>query len=227
MPGTAGAGQLAHDILHGGQAYPPADIPRRLVELGGIPHPKQHFHGPGGDSGAVVRNGKAKAAGLRLYVHPDGAPAPVGQNGLRRVGDQVFQYGQQPVVLPDGEVPVAAALQMQLVPAIPQKLPCGHLQYVQQVGQVHGLMVVSCGHVLLQPPDNAQIVLLHLMDVPGNGQGQGVELPAGLFLLQLLIKAVGVGHDPFDVLRVLFQKIELGFQAGCHQEETAVALFVL
>ena len=110
---------------------------------------------------------------------------------------------------------------------MPQQLAGGHLKDVQQVGQGHGLAVKVPGHLLLDAPDDAQVVLLHLVDIPGDGQGQGGEALVGVLGLQALIELIGAGHDGLDVLGVLFQKVKLGLQVGGHEKQVLIALLVL
>ena len=76
---------------------------------------------------------------------------------------------------------------------------------MHQILEFHLLLVIDLLHLPLDAPDDAQVVLFHLVDVPGNGQGQGTQLTALPFLLpQPLIEAVCVGHHLFNVVGVLF-----------------------
>ena len=193
--------------LHGGQADPPANIPRLRVELGGVAHPEQVLHGTGGDAGAVVLNGEHQILPNQMLLHPDGSGAPAALDSLGGVHHQIFQDGHEAVVLLGGEVGLIVALNGDLFPLFSQDVSHGILEDVEQVGDPHLLVVVGpgAGHLALDAPDDAQVVLFHLVDVPGNGQGQGTQLTALPFLLpQPLIEAVCVGHHLFNVVGVLF-----------------------
>ena len=110
-------------------------------------------------------------------------------------------------MLPDGQVTVIAALQADVCPQLAQQLAGGHLQDVQQVGQGHGLIVKVPGHLLFNAPDDAQVVLFYLVDIPGDGQSQGGEGFIGVLGLQMLVELIGAGHDGLDILGILFQKV--------------------
>lgn len=142
--------------------------------------------------------------------------APVPRPALDSLGGvhhQIFQDGHEAVVLLGGEVGLIVALNGDLFPLFSQDVSHGILEDVEQVGDPHLLVVVGpgAGHLALDAPDDAQVVLFDLVDVPGDGQGQLPQLLRAALLSQLLIQPVGPGHDALNVLRVLFQKIELVF----------------
>ena len=132
-------------------------------------------------------------------------------------------------MLPGGEVGLAPAQQVDVRLLLSQDVAHGVLKDQKQVGHPHLLPLVGAGagHLPLDAPDDGQVVLLHFVHVPGDRQGQLTHLLGAVQLPQPLVQPVGPGHDALDVLRVLFQEIELIFQVGGHQKQPLVPPLVL
>ena len=215
-------GQLLDDR----QAQAPVHRTGRGVDLAGKAG-SEHLSDPGGrDAPAVVRHLEAEA--IPLPPSRDGqVEAPSGPGGLDGVVEQVAEDGHE-IGVPGG---IAVVLQTDgedhVLPRRPGGALHAPLQHVEELAQLHAGHGRVPLHGLGDPPHQEEVLLLHLMDVLGDGQS-GVGLgPVRSGGTELTVELIGGVHGVFDQPGAPVHPGHLALEGGGHQQEPLIALRVL